>query len=136
MCRRGQILTTDFFLALLVFLIILGALIISWNHIADSAGLDIERKNMELTALRTIDILVKNDLVYADRTIDENKLQTFLNTNYNTTKDVMGIPYEYFFDFMNNNITKGYLGGDTRVTVKRAVVYKNRGDVIEITIWK
>ena len=148
---KGQIMSSDFLVAFFLFLILFIAVTIAWNGMLDSSITDIERKYMESIAMRITDIFVKSPgypsnwenreivaigLVDHDRRIDQAKLDAFMNMDYETSKDVLGIKgYDYFFRLVRNNVTKGYLGGETAIFIERRVLY-NGDDRLEFILWK
>lgn len=131
---RGQLFSSDMIAAVFLFFIMASMILLAWNSAVDKSVQDIQRTDMEITATRILDILVKSPgypadwenknatvigLVNYDRTIDTDKLNAFLGMDYNATKKIFGMPYDYFFRL--GNYTKG-VNGTESVFVRRMVI--------------
>lgn len=144
---KGQLFSSDMVASVFLFSIAVSTVLFAWNSVIDNSVNDMQRKDMEITATRILDILVKSPgypidweksnasvigLANYDRTIDANKLNTFINMDYNTTRKIFGIPYDYFFRI--GNYTKG-VNGTEAVFVRRMVIF-NGTQFMELTLSK
>ena len=70
--------------------------------------------------------------------LDTDKVNAFFNLNYNTTKDVLGIGYDFQVKFVNSNRT---LGSDPPVTaqdiilIRRFALYNNSIEEVQMKVW-
>ncbi len=144
---RGQLFSSDMIAAVFIFLLMVSVILSVWNSSADRSISNIQRNDMEITAMRIIDILSKSPgypadwedsnavvigLADSDRKIDSGKLDAFLGMDYNLTRDIFGMPYNYFFKL--GNYTKGINGTDS-VFARRMVVF-NGTQLMELTLSK
>lgn len=143
---KGQVFSSDMMASVFLFLIVASIVLFAWNSIIDNSVNDMQRKDMEITATRILDILVKtpgvpldwelNDasvigLANFDRTIDTAKLSALINMDYNKTRNIFGTPYNYFFKL--GNVTKGINGAET-VFARRMVLFNNTVQFMELTL--
>ena len=144
---KAQLFSSDMIVAVFLFLAVASAALFAWNSAADKSVQTTQRQDMEITGTRILDILVKSPgypidwenknattigLASYDRTIDANKLNAFLDMDYNRTREIFGIPYNYFFKL--GNYTKG-VNGTEAVFARRAVIF-NGTQFLELTILK
>ena len=144
---KAQLFSSDMIVAVFLFLAVASAALFAWNSAADKSVQTTQRRDMEITGTRILDILVKSPgypidwenknattigLASYDRTIDANKLNAFLDMDYNRTREIFGIPYNYFFKL--GNYTKG-VNGTEAVFARRAVIF-NGTQFLELTILK
>ncbi len=147
---KGQLVSGDFVASVFIFLILFSVIIIAWDSRVESYTRRLQLKEMETAAAETADKILtpgkpsgwENSnasiigLVDRDRRVDPRKLNAFISMDYNQSKVAMGISsYDYFFNMPKSNMTKGFLGGEMRAFVRRAVIY-NGADYIELTLWK
>lgn len=144
---KGQLFSSDMIAAVFLFFIVVSATLFAWNSAVDKYVQTMQRQDMEITGTRILDTLVKSPgypvdwenknattigLASYDRTIDSKKLDAFLDMDYNATRKVFGMPYNYFFKM--GNYTKG-LNGTEAVFARRAVIF-NGTQFMELTISK
>lgn len=144
---KGQLFSSDMIASVFLFFIMTSMVLFSWNSVIDKSVQNMQRQDMEITGTRILDTLVKSPgypsdwenknattigLASYDRTIDSNKLNAFLNMDYDKTREIFGMPYNYFFKL--GNYTKG-LNGTEAVFARRAVIF-NGTQFLELTISK
>ena len=144
---KGQLFSSDMIVAVFLFLAAVSAALFAWNSAIDKSVQTMQRQDMEITGTRILDILVKSPgypidwenknattigLASYDRTIDANKLNAFLDMDYNRTKNIFGIPYDYFFRL--GNYTKG-INGSEAAFARRAVIF-NGTQFLELMLSK
>lgn len=144
---KGQLFSSDMIAAVFLFFTMVSIILFAWNSAIDNYVQDMQRKDMEITGTRILDILVKSPgyptdwedknattigLAAYDRTIDADKLSAFLDMDYNTTKKIFGVPYDYFFKL--GNYTKG-INGSEAVFARRIVIF-NGAQFLELTLSK
>jgi len=144
---KGQLVSSDAAASVFLFSILATVLLLSWDSMLDRAAEDVQRTDMEITATRLLDTLVKSPghpldwevknatiigLARSDRTIDSAKLNAFMDMDYNKSLQVLGIHYNYFFRVAN--YTKGFNGSES-VFARRMVIF-NGPQFAEMTVSK
>ncbi len=157
--HKGQIASIDLFIAVTIFLILLGVVLNAWNLYNIRLQGNIEYEKMQLKAFYVSDMLVKSSgypsaweedissaeaigLALSDRDLSQQKLSAFLAMGYNTSKQMLKIsPYEYSFRLrqLSNNLTLGsgmVFAGELAVTAERYVTYNDEKAIMQLTIWE
>lgn len=152
--KRGAIFSSDLMAAVVIFIIAFGVIYATWNSILGST-VDVERREMELTAMRAAEELVMSPgypsnwekdgnavvigLVRLNRRIDSAKLNALLGMDYEMSRERMGIAgYDYMLILNRSGVIKSSpSAGAVReiVSVKRVVDY-NGEDILELTLWQ
>ena len=150
--KKGLVFSSDLLVAILILLVIFIVVLISWNSFVDDTIKDSERKNIESLALKTSDNFVLSEgfpkdweksnasvigLVSRSRNIDPEKLNAFLNLDYEESKRILGLQgYEYQFRLNRSGIVKPINSIGKDVSVVRRVVLYNGEDILEFYLWK
>ncbi|PIN86408.1 hypothetical protein COV19_04980 [Candidatus Woesearchaeota archaeon CG10_big_fil_rev_8_21_14_0_10_44_13] len=158
MKKRSQISITDFFLAASIFVVLIGALVFVYSNYTAKFASRQESSMMQLSAIQAADILAKSHgkpdrwgvnstlaqeigLAQDDRNISAQKLDSFLNISYNTSKELMGITDEYHFKISyidGNTIAEKGMNSTGRkaVGVERRVIYGGENAILSLILWK
>ncbi len=162
--RKGQVESIDLFIAIGGFLLLSASLLYFWNIYNIRLNEEIENEKMQLNAFYITDLLTRTPgspsswekepdepedidaigFAVSDRVISAEKVDAFINLNYNLTKDMFNInSYDYTLKIKN-------LGGTTlkeaginqssqdvkRFIVFRYVMYNDQKALLEFAIWK
>ena len=159
MYKKAQATFTDFYTALLIFVVLLMLLFFLWNKFSVRLDATQEYNEMIGKAYHISDLLVKNQgkpllwendpgnaetigLVYSDRNISLAKLNNFTNLDQKKTKDLLSInPYEFYFtvNTLNGSNITSYgkeFSGDVSVNIRRYVLLENEKRIMEFILWK
>lgn len=154
---KAQLATTDFYVALIIFIILLGVILLTLNNYTIRLDREQDKNEILLVAFQLSDALVKNlgtpsswednatkleviGLAEDDHILSAKKVDAFINLSYNTTK-VFIRNYDFYFrilDYYNNTlITYGMpFNGTSSVSTRRYVIYNNENAIMELTLWK
>ena len=152
---KGQVISSDFIMASVIFLVLFGMLFAAFTWITDYSVYNEHRKGMEMKASQTLEMLVRTKgypsdweenpqdaifigLASSDRTLDERKLNAFLGMDYNTLKDklVTG-EYDFQFRLVQNGSSSGQEPSGSIVAYNsRIVLLRNSAEKIEMMIWR
>lgn len=154
---KGQIIMNDLFIALSLFLVVIVFTVLLFNNYSVHLNEEIENNDMLITAFQISDVLVSNSgypskweenitsiknigLVTKDRIISKDKLNNFTNLDYDTSKGLLKLYYNFYIslkDLDNNTITTyGYISGEKIVNVKREVFYEGKEAILEFAVSK
>lgn len=154
---KGQIIMNDLFIALSLFLVVIVFTVLLFNNYSVHLNEEIENNDMLITAFQISDVLVSNSgypsrweenitsiknigLVTKDRIISKDKLNNFTNLDYDTSKGLLKLYYDFYIslrDLDNNTIaTYGYINGEKIVNVKREVFYEGEEAILEFAVSK
>ena len=157
--KKAQINILDLIIALSIALILIVAIMISWDRFAIALGKKTLQNDLQVLAFQLSDELLENTgtpinwennlgnisslgLAVEDRKLSKNKVLNFTNISYNTTKKLLNIE-NYWFNF---NLTSldgtqvvfvGTPANGTYVTnIRRLVRYDNQTMQVKISVWK
>ncbi|MBU2638021.1 MAG: hypothetical protein KJ955_03545 [Nanoarchaeota archaeon] len=156
--RKAQIASIDLFIAVTIFLILLGVVLHAWNIYNLRLQDNIEYEKMQLKAFHVSDLLVKSPgypfawedsgpaevigLASSDRVLSPEKVSAFIAMDYDESKQMLKLsPYEYSFRIkqLSNNLTSSSglpMAGELSVTAERYVTYNDEKAIVQITIWE
>ncbi len=155
--RKGQIGTTDLFLAIILLIALVTIFFITWNMYHSRLSDVIPRNEMELYTIQLTNQLVRSSgipdnwesnissiqaigLADTDRVISEEKLQAFISLDYNATRELLNIgSYEFYFLLLKENETITEIGSypsGQSVKLRRNVIYQDETSTIEVALWK
>lgn len=159
--KEAQVISIDFFMALIIVFFLLIFATLSWNRLSLSFNNNIEYLKLENKAFQISDLLISQEgkpsawernlssvevigLADIDRTLSYGKVNAFIILRYNNVKELLNIePYEFYFqlkDTDGNNITNIYGNSsesEQAVAVKRYVIYKNEtGNQTAVMLFK
>lgn len=153
---RAQIATTDLFLAVIIFLILITAFFVTWNVYQSRLTDAISRSEMELYAVQVADQLVRSPGIPADwennpdseissiglsagdRIISEGKLAAFANMTAEQFASLNIGSYNFYFVLMQGNDAVAEVGeypAGSSVTIRRNVLYQNEVSTIQVSLW-
>ncbi len=143
---KAQFFSSDMAAAVLVFSVTIAIIMLAWNSSVDRTMQDAQRRDMEATAARILDLLVTTPgyppdwensnasvigIAESDRKISASKLNAFMGMGYTETKEIFGTHHDYFFKL--GNYTKGVNGSG--VYLRRMVIF-NGTQFAELTLSK
>ncbi len=155
--KRSQAASTDLFMAVFVFIILITAIISCWNLYNKQINERLIYEYMIVNAFQVSDLLVKSrgtplewnstnvdtvGLAVNDRHISSQKLSSFNNITYDTLKNLFNIErYEFYFqiNYPNRTMRDSYGGefnGTYSVNIRRHVMYENEKTTIDFKLWK
>ena len=157
--RKGQIASIDLFIAITIFVMLLGVVLHAWNLYNMRLQDNIEYERMQLAAFRVSDLLAKSTgypgaweenpgaaetlgLASSGRVLSASKVSAFASMGYDVSRQKLKlVPYEYRFRIkqLSNNVTTALglpVSGDLSVTAERYVSYNNEKAIMEFTVWK
>ena len=154
---KGQIIMNDLFIALSLFLVVIVFTVLLFNNYSVHLNEEIETNDMLITAFQISDVLVSNSgypskweenisstknigLATKDRIISKDKLNNFTNLDYDTSRGLLKLYYNFYInlkDLDNNTIaTYGYINGEKIVNIKREVFYEGEEAILEFAVSK
>ncbi len=158
MSKKAQVGTTDLFIAIFIFIVLMTAILMAWNTYSKRLSESIEYNDIVLNAYYITDVLVKTPgqphnwtsdnveiigLASNDRNISKSKVQEFTKIDYDLAKEKFNIErYDFYFqieDPQGNNLIDPYglIGiGDNIVRISRLVIYENEPAYLRLTLWK
>jgi len=153
--RRGQAFSMDFLAAVVIFMLVLGLVLYSWNYIVEGSVRSNQRRGMEISAARIADFLATTGgypynweekpenattigLAGRDRVIDNRKLAAFMGMGDDAFKQRMNIAgYGFYFRILGQGIVKGSPpDGSVASTIRRVVIYNSTPETLEFSIWR
>ena len=147
----------DLFIALSLFLVVIVFTVLLFNNYSVHLNEEIETNDMLITAFQISDVLVSNSgypskweenisntknigLATKDRIISKDKLNNFTNLDYDTSRGLLKLYYNFYInlkDLDNNTIANyGYINGEKVVNVKREVFYEGEEAILEFAVSK
>jgi hypothetical protein len=156
--RKGQLWTLDMALSLIIFMSAMLSLLFAWNFISAYTIESQELKELQLRSMTLSDSLIRTPgipddwnestvrvigLAYDDNTLDEYKVDGFLNMSYVKARSLLGTqPYEFYFEIRDINGTlyrNSSLAIDglssTVVPSERYAVYGGRVVKVLFALW-
>lgn len=156
--KKAQIVTTDLFIAVVIFTILMSIIVVSWGRYTTKLDDKLNYEEMQIRAFQISNLLVKSNgnpsnwenggnieslgLAARDRILSSSKVDAFVNLSYGNITKLLGIRnYDFYFklkDSENNSLAlKGNIpSGDFAVSLRRYVIYENEDAVMEFTLWK
>jgi len=155
--KKGQIAALDFFIALLIFSVILTITMLRWSNYYSKISERMEYHEMMTKAFQISDALIKSQgvpsnwnkdnvriigLAIEDRILSVDKVNAFANLSFNKTKSIFQIyGYKFYFNLtkINGEAIKEYGDkptGKKSVSVKRYVLYNNEKTIMQFDVWK
>ena len=156
--KKAQIVTTDLFIAIVIFTIIMSIIIISWGRYTAKLDDRLNYDEMQSRAFQISNLLVKSQgspsnwenggnaeslgLASRDRILSSSKVDAFANLSYGNITKLLGIRnYDFYFklkDFENNTLVLvgNIPAGNFAVNLRRYVIYENEEAVMEFALWK
>ena len=160
MFKKSQLAMTDLFISIAIFIILIVAIIISWNTYSIRLKDRIIYDDMLYNAYQITDLLVNSQgepsnwnysnvqvigLAHNDHNISTNKLNALYNLSYSKSKELFNIErYEFYLQITNSsnyNLVNPYgnisIPSSEDVTkIRRYVIYENKEAVLQLTIWQ
>jgi len=157
--NKGQIVTTDFILAIIILIFILQLSFSLWNNEIESFRLKEKRTDMEKTALSIVDLLIRSPgipedwengdmaeitlgLVKEDHVLDIGKVSKLFSSSIDNTKKLLGIEnYDFFFviKFTNGEVIEEYgtpaIDAREVIVARRLVLYNNTETYLNFGLW-
>ena len=157
--RKSQIVISDLFVAIFIFVLVLAFSITLWNKYSVQLNEEAAYKEIGLQALQISDVLVKTQgmpnsweqaasdaeiigLVNHDRNISEEKLTAFLGLNYSTSRGMLSPLHHFYFQLKSLNgsdIVEPYgkaPNGTFIFPSNRIVRYKDEEAILRLTVWE
>lgn len=153
--RKGVAFSTDMAIAIFIFLALFISITIAWNSVLDSSSRNTQRKDTEMLLLRIADELVRSGgypqnweenpsnaitigLAESDRILDSEKIQAFLDMDYETAKDILKTGgYDFQLRLVNNGSVKGPApDSDNIFFMRRMVLYNETNETLELYLWR
>lgn len=155
MKRRGQIISADFIMAAVVFVVLFAALMLSWDSMINFSVKDSRMLSMERLATNAADMLASTSgypsrwedsplqasaigLASSGRILDPRKVSAFLGMDYAEAKQMLKTEgYDFFFRLVGSGETAGRLpSGNAAAFARRIVDYNGMSDTLEFYIWR
>ncbi len=151
---KGQIISLDFIVGVIIFLVLFGMLLTTFASISDYSAYNEQRREMEMATSAILEIFAKTQgyplnweespsnatsigLASSDRILDNRKLNAFLSMDYNTARNKIGGAYDFQFRLANNGSSFGQEpSGSMVVYSSRIVLHGNSAEKMEIRIWR
>ena len=158
--KKGQLASMDLLAALFGFVLVMIFVISIWALYMNRLNTSIENRDLELSALQTVDTLLRSTGTPSNweinpntsevlgfsslaGSIDTEKLSAFLKLSYNSTATKLKIKrFKFNFSVYNLNGTilnsTGLFTNGTKqvVSVDRLVIIKNETRKISFTLWR
>ena len=154
---KAQLVMTDFFIALMVFIILITAIIINLNNYTSRLSYDQNKNEILITLFQVSDAFVKTSgipsswesnltslevigLADWDRNLSVNKVKNFTNLNYTRAQSFLDY-YNFYFRIMNSTnsslVASGLVfNGTSSVSTRRYVNYNGNEVIMELTLWE
>ena len=154
---RGFAIATDFFLASVVFMIVLAYSVYTYYYYLGEFGATEARKEAEISSLALTDMMLKSPgnpvewqdapngtkaigLAYEENVIDPEKLQALEVMDYNRSRELMGLGTEYYMRVRRVDGTiimeKGARQNESAVSMKRIAVYNGSYSWVELDVYR
>ena len=153
---KAQIATTDLFLAITIFLILITAFFVTWNVYQSRLTNSISRSEMELYAVQVANQLVRSPGIPADwennvagiraiglsggdRVISEEKLNAFANLTAEQMGSLNIGSYNFYFILIRGDnavLEVGAYPAGQSVTIRRNVIYQNEASTVQVSLWE
>ncbi|MBS3125968.1 hypothetical protein J4453_00805 [Candidatus Woesearchaeota archaeon] len=157
--RNGQLVISDLFIAVFVFMVLLISSVIIWDKYSVQLSEDTAYKEIGLQALQVSDLLVKTPgmpnaweqdpstverigLANHDRNLSEEKLNAFLALNYSVARDMLSPLHHFYFQlkYLNGSDIIDPYGAAPNGTfifpANRLVRYHDEEAILRFTVWE
>ena len=156
--KKAQLFTTDLFIALSIFIILIGIVFLTWARYNAKLNEDINFEDMQIKAFQITDLLTKTEgypiaweknisslevigLMESERNLSLAKVQNFTSLDYNLTRQLFNIElYDFYFTIKSINGSKllqyGVINDEELVNLRRIANYGNQKAIMEFTISK
>jgi len=153
--RKGVAFSIDMTIAALIFIAVFISVITAWSSVLDTSSRNTERKNTEILTLRIADELVRSGgypsnweddplsamtigLAGTNRVLDTEKVQAFINMDYETAKQILKTGgYDFQLKLINSGITKGPVPDSENIFyTRRVVLYNGANETMELYLWR
>lgn len=156
--KRSQISISDLFLAVCVFIVLIGSIIFIYSHYDSEFESRQEFNRMQLDAFQTAELLVKSGgspdgwesmpnqtaligFAYGSgskRNLSSQKVGAFVSMNYSDIKSILGTNYEFYLkitDMVGNVLAEKGSNmtdeeGERAVSIERRVLYNGQSAVL------
>ncbi|MFH1592350.1 MAG: hypothetical protein ABIB47_03210 [Candidatus Woesearchaeota archaeon] len=161
---KGQIVSLDLILSIVVFILLIGGIIAFWNIYILRFNANIKQEELALKATKITDLFVESQgvptgwnetnvqvigLVDRDRRLSSNKLASLLNVTYAQIKTSLNIDAnEFYFRVVDLNgalvkakgnfveVGNSSLDVEQVIEMRRFALYGNQKVVLEFSIWE
>lgn len=129
MCnRKGQLNSIDFISAIVIFMVLVVFLVTFWFVSISHVATGVKENRMGAAAVSISDMLIRGPgvpstwdedpanaevlgLAIFPNVLSENKIQQFTSMEYNETRELLGLDYEYYFYVESLNGNRLYESG-------------------------
>ena len=154
---KAQLFTIDFSIALTISLVLMIALVLSLNIYPVRLNENQNKNEMLITAFQVSNSLIKNPgspslwennltsldvigLAQSELVLSENKVNSFINLDYNNSKNFFGF-YDFYFRILDTNndeiISYGLqFNGTSSISIRRYIIYDNEKAIMELALWE
>ncbi len=156
--KKAQLWSLDMALSFLIFFSAMMSVMFAWNYISADTVQSQELREMQLKSMTLSDSLIRTPgipsdwnestvqvigIAYDDNTLDEEKVDEFVNMSYIKAKSLLDIwPYEFYFEVKDINGTvykNSTLAIDsdstTVIHAERYATYNGRIVKVKFAIW-
>ncbi len=156
MFKKSQLITMDFMVGSIIFLVLITISFVSLYTYPIRLNDEQNKNELLLNTLQVSDTLIKTPgvpgaweknssslrvigLAESDRVLSKKKVDSFVNLDYNKTRQLFGFN-DFYFKLSNNtgNITtygKSF-NGTNSISIRRYVFYEGSRAKMEITFWE
>src|SRR3989344_564481 len=165
--KKGQVQSLDLFVSATVFIVLIVTLILVWDNFSKRLDAKVSYEDLSEKAIKITDVLVEtrgvpdqweNDadkanvigLVSNDRVLSNNKIEEFIDMEYDDVKKLFNIEaYDFYFKIIDSNGAiiqvddndvefgnKPSLSSKFVITIQRVVLRGGSEFVLEFTLWK
>ena len=165
--KKGQVQSLDLFVSATVFIVLIVTLILVWDNFSKRLDAKVSYEDLSEKAIKITDVLVEtrgvpdqweNDadkvnvigLVSNDRVLSNNKIEEFIDMEYDDVKKLFNIEaYDFYFRIIDSNGAiiqvddndaefgnKPSLSSKFVITIQRVVLRGGSEFVLEFTLWK
>jgi len=151
----GQAFSTDFALAIMIFLMLFAALTLAFGNIIEFSVGDDASRHLELLTANIAGQLISGPgypskweanpaaasvigLASSDRTLDQSKVNALAGLDYAAAKDLLKTEgYDFFFRLVGSGVTAGLpVSGNLAAYAKRFVMYNGNNETLELYLWR
>lgn len=155
--NKGFAIATDFFLASLVFMLVLAYSAYTYYYYAGEFRYAEARKEAEISSLAVTDMMLKGPgnpvewqeepngtkamgLAYEENIIDPEKLSALEAMDYNRSRDLMGLSTDYYMRvrWVDGTVImeKGEKRDESAVSMKRVAAYNGTYAWVEFDVYR
>ncbi len=112
--RKGQLNSIDFISAIVIFMVLVVFMVTFWFVSISHVATGVKENRMGAAAVSISDMLVKGSgtpstweddpanaevlgLAISPNVLSENKIQQFTSMDYNESREILGLDYDYYF---------------------------------------